>query len=452
MKKMIIFLILLFTGFALFSQDLAPIAGGGYEFQQESKCLTDVQRTAIQSLIATNRADLIKKGVLKEPNLNTPETGTFAWPLRKSPELPFFNYYGVSGFVDQDPTSGLSDFSCGKRTYDGHRGTDFFTWPFPWYIYDHNYVEVITGEAGTIIAKQDGYDDNHCSWFGDWNAVYVQHADGSIAWYGHMKRNSLTSKNVGDQVAQGEYLGVVASSGWSTGPHLHLEIYDKDNNLNDPYSGNCNDFNDNSWWNVQPTYRESRVNALLTHRTKPVFGCPGEKEASHLLNNFSIGDTVFTGVYYQDQLVGQITNLKIKAPNSAVWQTWTTSSNTDYSGSWWIWKWLLPANGPFGTWTLEATYEGQTYVHEFQYTSSPVGLVEANDVLNVQIFPNPTNGEILLSGNTVDAVTVRDALGRRMEGVGFHHQVIDISNLQAGLYFLLLETSEGVVARRVVKN
>ena len=36
------------------------------------------------------------------------------------------------------------------------------------------------------------------------------HADGSIAWYGHMKSGSLTEKQ--DTVAQGEYLGIIGSS------------------------------------------------------------------------------------------------------------------------------------------------------------------------------------------------------------------------------------------------
>ena len=50
------------------------------------------------------------------------------------------------------------------------------------------------------------------------------HADGSVAWYGHMKAGSLTNKAVGQTVSSGEYLGIVGSSGNSTGPHLHFGI------------------------------------------------------------------------------------------------------------------------------------------------------------------------------------------------------------------------------------
>ena len=54
---------------------------------------------------------------------------------------------------------------------------------------------------------------------------------------GHAEKGSLTTKAIGETVNQGEYLGIVASSGCSTGPHLHLEVYDADVQLVDPYEG-----------------------------------------------------------------------------------------------------------------------------------------------------------------------------------------------------------------------
>lgn len=74
-----------------------------------------------------------------------------------------------------------------------------------------NAVEIVAAAPGVIIAKDDGYGDKNCSMCTNcsWNAVYVMHADGSVAWYGHMKIFSLTAKAVGQTVAAGEYLGVV---------------------------------------------------------------------------------------------------------------------------------------------------------------------------------------------------------------------------------------------------
>lgn len=63
--------------------------------------------------------------------------------------------------------------------------------------------------------KQTGqYDRNCANTEGlDWNAVFIRHSDGSVAWYGHLKNATITTKNVGQTVAQGEFLGFVGSSG-----------------------------------------------------------------------------------------------------------------------------------------------------------------------------------------------------------------------------------------------
>ena len=52
--------------------------------------------------------------------------------------------------------------------------------------------------------------------------VTINHGDGYSSLYGHMT-NSIVS--VGDYVTQGQTIGYVGSTGWSTGPHLHFTIY-----------------------------------------------------------------------------------------------------------------------------------------------------------------------------------------------------------------------------------
>ena len=52
-------------------------------------------------------------------------------------------------------------------------------------------------------------------------SVYVDHGDGMISMYFHL--NSI-SVEVGQEVAKGEEVGKIGSTGRSTGPHLHLGL------------------------------------------------------------------------------------------------------------------------------------------------------------------------------------------------------------------------------------
>ncbi len=53
------------------------------------------------------------------------------------------------------------------------------------------------------------------------NTVEVKHSDGTIALYMHL---SSISVKKGDPVAQGAVLGKSGNSGWSTGPHTHVQV------------------------------------------------------------------------------------------------------------------------------------------------------------------------------------------------------------------------------------
>ena len=52
--------------------------------------------------------------------------------------------------------------------------------------------------------------------------VVINHGNGFSTLYGHMTRFIVSE---GDYVSQGQVIGYVGSTGWSTGPHLHLTVY-----------------------------------------------------------------------------------------------------------------------------------------------------------------------------------------------------------------------------------
>ncbi len=65
------------------------------------------------------------------------------------------------------------------------------------------------------------------------NYVIINHENGYQTLYAHMLRKAPVS--VGQRVAQGEQIGLVGSTGYSTGPHLHFTVY-KNGKLIDPLS------------------------------------------------------------------------------------------------------------------------------------------------------------------------------------------------------------------------
>jgi len=352
-------------------QERPPDGGGSAAPRAEMPDLTEAERARIHEEIRQNvqRIRTLKLAPL------APQGGAvgFAWPLRLAAGSSDPGYHGVSGFVDHDSRypNFLQDYACGSRTYDlasgyNHKGTDYFLWPFSWNKMDASEVEVIAAAAGVIVGKSDGNYDRSCSMSGgQWNAVYVQHADGVTVWYGHLKAGSVTSKGIGASVAAGEYLGVVGSSGNSTGPHLHFEVYDAAAKLVDPYQGACNI--PPSLWIAQRPYADSAINRLATHFSPPNFNnpCPNP-DTPNLRDAYAPGERVYFASYFRDQRIGQVTTYTIYKPDGTIFSTWSNTFNVDYSASYWYWSLTLPTSAPLGTWRFEATFLGVTYQDVFR--------------------------------------------------------------------------------------
>jgi murein DD-endopeptidase MepM/ murein hydrolase activator NlpD len=61
------------------------------------------------------------------------------------------------------------------------------------------------------------------------NVVILEHETGMRTLYGHASRNLVSA---GEQVSEGDVLGLVGSTGRSTGPHLHFEVQKNGEPLN----------------------------------------------------------------------------------------------------------------------------------------------------------------------------------------------------------------------------
>ena len=62
------------------------------------------------------------------------------------------------------------------------------------------------------------------------NYVIIRHFDGYQTLYAHMSKIHVSK---GDEVSVGTKIGLVGSTGYSTGPHLHFSVY-KNGRLVDP--------------------------------------------------------------------------------------------------------------------------------------------------------------------------------------------------------------------------
>jgi murein DD-endopeptidase MepM/ murein hydrolase activator NlpD len=349
-----------------------PVAMGGGSGPVAQDELTPEQYQRINAQLADSRKLLALQGKLQVAQAAAP--ALFAWPLQQIQSMADYGYHGISNFVDHNPVvpNQLLDYNNGTRTYDlesgyNHRGTDIYLWPFAWQKMDAGEVEVVAAASGTIVYKSDGNFDRSCGFNNnDWNAVYIQHSDGSIAWYGHLKKGSVTTKLRGDTVVTGEYLGVVGSSGSSSGPHLHFEVYDPNGILIDPFAGPANPTISQSLWNTQLPYYNSAVNHLGIGSAAPVFPTCPNPEISSEKASFDPGTRIYFTTYYRDQLAGQISQYRIYRPNNSLYTSWTHSSSAEYySSSYWYWNLVIPVTAPRGPWRFEVTFQGHTYQRTF---------------------------------------------------------------------------------------
>jgi murein DD-endopeptidase MepM/ murein hydrolase activator NlpD len=346
-----------------------PAGSGGGGWSPAADDLAPARRAEIEAQLAAARA-------ARPPAYATlasePVPVAFAWPLRARDGFPHPGHHGVSYFVDLDPAfpDRLLDWGCGARTYDrasgyNHSGVDIFLWPFPWTRMLDEDVEVVAAAPGVLLFKDDGHFDGSCD-AGDapWNAVYLEHADGSVTWYGHMKNGSVTDKGVGEPVAAGERLGLVGSSGSSSAPHLHFEVHDAAGAVIEPFAGDCRP--GASSWAEQRPYWDSALNQASTHDGVPEIDACNRREEARRRDRFLPGEEVFFATFYRDQLAGQVAVHAVRRPDGSVFETWESSSpEPHYASSWWYRSFVLPPGAPAGAWSFEVDFAGQHVVHAF---------------------------------------------------------------------------------------
>ncbi|MEY3719709.1 MAG: hypothetical protein RL618_228, partial [Pseudomonadota bacterium] len=98
----------------------------------------------------------------------------------------------------------------------------------------HKGIDFAAPIGTPIRATSDGYVDFAGGQGGYGNVVVIQHGGSYSTVYAHMSRFAPGIRK-GTRVSQGEVIGYVGTSGWSTGPHLHYE-FRVNNDARDPNS------------------------------------------------------------------------------------------------------------------------------------------------------------------------------------------------------------------------
>jgi murein DD-endopeptidase MepM/ murein hydrolase activator NlpD len=135
------------------------------------------------------------------------------------------SYYKPKTYASAAPVASVTKlFTAGKVT-----GTGNMLWPTTarvvtqYFSLRHKGLDIglpkgqpiYAADSGTVITSQ-------CGWNGGYGCyIKIDHGNGILTLYGHASRLDVKS---GDEVVRGQTIGLVGSTGKSTGPHIHLEV------------------------------------------------------------------------------------------------------------------------------------------------------------------------------------------------------------------------------------
>ena len=86
---------------------------------------------------------------------------------------------------------------------------------------------IYASAEGTVLLAKSGCAVGYKRCGGGYgNYVIIQHPNGTKTLYGHMSKVGTTT---GSKVEQGQVVGFVGSTGRSTGPHIHFEVFNAKN-------------------------------------------------------------------------------------------------------------------------------------------------------------------------------------------------------------------------------
>lgn len=323
------------------------------------------------------------------------------WPLPSA----YSDETHVVNYVDLDDTAGIQEYNCGATSYDGHRGIDISIADF---VEMERGYRILAVDDGTVIRAIDGNFDRRTSTGIDTpNYVDLLHGDGTVSRYLHMKKSSVIVRP-GDTVERGDPLGMIGSSGFSTGPHLHIEFWDSQdfNTIYDGYNGACN--GNSTMWASQPDYiwdgPAGFVDMGLTFFGPTYEGILDRMpEFDHFPGNVNRIVNLWTTVKAIKPT--DVIRVVMQPVTGQLWYDFTYSPPVDYSWAWFYWSLQFPGNTYIGDWRAQIHLNGVLQEERLIRWGDPISVPVANG----QTVAVPAGSEYAgrMTGTDADSTDLR---------------------------------------------
>lgn len=353
----------------------------------------------------------------------------------------------IVNYVDQDTVAGqMRDYQCSNLTYDGHQGTDFVIRDFSQM---DSGVYVVAVADGRVYFTHDGeFDRSKQQDTGGYgNYISINHGDSLYTLYAHLKKGSLLV-NVGDTVIQGQRIAKVGSSGKSTDPHCHFEVYKNGLNI-DPFGRLCEGQPEiPAMFTFVPQY-DNDLQYISSAVAPGILALDSVRENPHT-SLFTTRDSFIT--YWVHGLsIGEnnVVRTDWYQPSGALWFSHLDTMDASYR-YWYYYTYIngpaVQTNMPLGTWKAKFYVQNAPFdslLFEIRQLS-----VKLKQDKRLVITPNPARDYVFIDGKYKE-VQLFDGLARPMKlGVSQYDDRIKIiwNNLPSGVYHLQLKGVDGTVS------
>lgn len=180
-----------------------------------------------EKLIESDLKNIVLKGKEKKPLMNFEH-------LEKTKNYSYnFNFNSRQGDINaKHDDSYVYDlpFEVGKgyKVIQGYGGSFSHTNPENYFAYDFKMPprEIITAARDGLvieIKENSNIGGNRPSLNKEANYLYLEHNDGTIGIYTHIKHNGVLV-NLGDRVQKGQTIAISGKTGYLSSPHLHFSV------------------------------------------------------------------------------------------------------------------------------------------------------------------------------------------------------------------------------------